>query len=209
MSLVENSTEAIQGWNQQAENREEVLEDLRFSIGELRRAAAIIGSLLDLSRQTQTYVEPVDMNRAIDDALRVLRNQYKHLPVEIEKDYGDLPVVEGNFANLGQVLINIIRNAIQALQNGKGRIGLSTRYRSATDSVVIICQDSGVGIPSDSLKDIYKPFFTTKTVGQGAGLGLYISHEIIRRHGGQIRVKSQEGRGTVVTIELPCKRRES
>ena len=209
MSLVETSVETIAGWEMQAEKREEVLDDLHFSIGELRRSASIIRSLLDLSRQTQTYVEEVDMNRAVDDALRVLHNQYKNLPVEIVKAYDDaLPPVEGNFANLGQVLINIIRNALQALPGGKGRITLTTRQQS-TDTVIIECRDTGIGIPAASLKDIFKPFFTTKTVGQGTGLGLYLSHEIIRRHGGQIRVASEKGRGTVVTVELPCRRGES
>ena len=209
MSLVETSVETIAGWEMQAEKREEVLDDLHFSIGELRRSASIIRSLLDLSRQTQTYVEEVDMNRAVDDALRVLHNQYKNLPVEIVKAYDDaLPPVEGNFANLGQVLINIIRNALQALPGGKGRITLTTRQQS-TDTVTIECRDTGIGIPATSLKDIFKPFFTTKTVGQGTGLGLYLSHEIIRRHGGQIRVASEKGRGTVVTVELPCRKGES
>jgi two-component system NtrC family sensor kinase len=209
MSLVETSVETIAGWEMQAEKREEVLDDLRFSIGELRRSASIIRSLLDLSRQTQTYVEEVDMNRAVDDALRVLHNQYKNLPVEIVKAYDDaLPAVEGNFANLGQVLINIIRNALQALPEGKGRITLTTRQQSA-DTIVVECRDTGIGIPEASLKDIFKPFFTTKTVGRGTGLGLYLSHEIIRRHNGQIRVASEEGRGTVVTVELPCRRREA
>ncbi|MDP3096721.1 MAG: ATP-binding protein [Syntrophales bacterium] len=209
MSLVETSVETIAGWEMQADKRDEILEDLRFSIGELRRSAAIIRSLLDLSRQTQTYVEAVDMNRAVDDALRVLHNQYKNLPVEIVKAYDDaLPAVEGNFANLGQVLINIIRNALQALPEGKGRITLTTRRPSA-DIVAVECRDTGVGIPAVSLKDIFKPFFTTKAVGRGTGLGLYLSHEIIRRHGGQIRVASEKGRGTVVTVELPCKRREA
>lgn len=209
MSLVETSVETIAGWEMQADKRDEILEDLRFSIGELRRSAAIIRSLLDLSRQTQTYVEAVDMNRAVDDALRVLHNQYKNLPVEIVKAYDDaLPAVEGNFANLGQVLINIIRNALQALPEGKGRITLTTRRPSA-DIVVVECRDTGIGIPAASLKDIFKPFFTTKTVGQGTGLGLYLSHEIIRRHSGQIRVASEKGSGTVVTVELPCRRRES
>ncbi len=91
MSLVENSVETIGGWHTLPENRDEILDDLRFSIGELRRAGVIIRSLLDLSRQTQTYVEPVDMNRAIDDTLRILYNQYKKLPVDIEKNYGDVP----------------------------------------------------------------------------------------------------------------------
>ena len=209
MSLVETSVETIAGWEIQADKRDEVLEDLRFSIGELRRSAAIIRSLLDLSRQTQTYVEAVNMNRAVDDALRVLHNQYKSLPVEIVKAYDDaLPAVEGNFANLGQVLINIIRNALQALPEGKGRITLTTRQPSA-DMVAVECRDTGIGIPAASLKDIFKPFFTTKAVGRGTGLGLYLSHEIIRRHNGQIRVASEEGKGTVVTVELPCRRREA
>ena len=208
MSLVENSVETIEGWNALPENREEILDDLRFSIGELRRAGVIIRSLLDLSRQTQTYVEPVDLNRAIDDALRILYNQYKKLSVDIEKDYGDVPAVEGNFANLGQVLLNIIRNALQALPDGNGQVFLTTRYLAGTDTVAFECRDTGAGIPATSLKDIFKPFFTTKAVGRGTGLGLYISHEIIRRHDGQIRVASEEGRGTVVTVEIPCRRRE-
>jgi two-component system NtrC family sensor kinase len=209
MSLVETSVETIAGCEMRADKKDEILDDLRFSIGELRRSAVIIRSLLDLSRQTQTYVEAVDMNRAVDDALRVLHNQYKNLPIEIEKAYDEaLPAVEGNFANLGQVLINIVRNALQALPEGKGRITLTTHQPSA-DIVAVECRDTGVGISAVSLKDIFKPFFTTKTVGRGTGLGLYLSHEIIRRHNGQIRVASEEGKGTVVTVELPCRRREA
>jgi len=208
MSLVESSVETIEGWKLQAENPDEILDDLRFSLGELRRAGAIIRSLLDLSRQTQTYVEQIDVNRAIDDALLVLYNQYKNMDAEIKKDYEHLPLVKGNYANLGQVLINIIRNALQALPEGKGEIFLKTRYAATADTVVIVCSDTGRGIPGASLKDIFKPFFTTKVVGRGTGLGLYISHEIIRRHGGQIRVESEEREGTVVTVELPCKRRK-
>ena len=147
---------------------------------------------------------------AIDDALRILYNQYKYLRVEIEKNYDEnLPVVEGNFANLGQVFINIIKNALQALPNGAGRIVLSTRYNRERDSVVIECRDTGKGIPAGHQKDIFKPFFTTKGVGEGTGLGLYISHEIVKRHGGSIDVTSEEGRGASLTIELPCHRREA
>ena len=153
-------------------------------------------------------MEPVDLNRAIDDALRILYNQYKKLPVGIEKEYGDIPAVEGNFANLGQVLLNIIKNALQALPDGQGQVTLTTRHLADTDTVAFECRDTGEGIAAASLKDIFKPFFTTKAVGRGTGLGLYISHEIIRRHDGQIRVTSEEGRGTVVTVEIPCRRRE-
>ncbi|MBU2026154.1 MAG: hypothetical protein KJ814_00845, partial [Proteobacteria bacterium] len=102
MSLVETSVDTIGGWEVQKGDREEVVDDLRFSLGELRRAGAIIRSLLDLSRQTQTYTETVDINRAVDDALRVLYNQYKNLPVEIAKDYDDTsPVGEGKLCKFG------------------------------------------------------------------------------------------------------------
>jgi two-component system NtrC family sensor kinase len=148
MSLVESCVETIGEWKNQGENREEILDDLRFSIGELHRAGVIIRSLLDLSRQTQTYVEPVDMNRAIDDALRILYNQYKKLPVDIAKNYGDIPAVEGNFANLGQVLLNIIKNALQALPDGNGQVSLTTRYLAGTDAVVFECRDTRYTAPA-------------------------------------------------------------
>jgi len=71
--------------------------------------------------------------------------------------------------------------------------------------VVIECRDSGKGISDNQLQNIFKPFYTTKEVGKGTGLGLYISHEIVKRHGGLIHVESEEGKGSVFSIELPCK----
>lgn len=206
-SLIQSSLETI---SKPEKIGDDVADDLKFSLKELRRMRDIVKSLLDLSRQTQVYVEPVPVNVAIDDALRILYNQYKYLRVEIEKNYDEnLPVVEGNFANLGQVFINVIKNALQALPNGAGRIILTTSYDSGKDSVAIECRDTGKGIPARHLKDIFKPFFTTKGVGEGTGLGLYISHEIIKKHGGSIDVTSEEGSGTSLTIELPCHRRET
>jgi len=208
-SLLQNSTETISDWPETFKEREEVIDDLTFSLKELKRAGGIVKSLLGLSRQTQTYVEPVNINVAIDDALRVLHNQFKTLPISIEKDYEEaLPPVEGNFANLGQVFINIIKNALQSLPEGKGVINLKTSYRRETDSVFFECRDTGEGIPAVHIKDIFKPFYTSKPVGKGTGLGLYISHEIIKRHGGDVSVSTEPGKGSVFVIELPCKRRE-
>ena len=208
-SLLQNSTETISDWPETFKERGEVIDDLTFSLKELKRAGDIVKSLLGLSRQTQTYVEPVNINVAIDDALRVLHNQFKTLPISIKKDYEEaLPPVEGNFANLGQVFINIIKNALQSIPEGKGTINLKTSYRRETESVCFECRDTGEGIPAAHLKDIFKPFYTTKPVGKGTGLGLYISHEIIKRHGGDISVSTEPGKGSVFVIELPCKRRE-
>lgn len=206
-SLIQSALEALRT-NQDPDQREELLEDLQFALKELQRAAAIVRSLLGLSRQTQTYLEPVQLNLVLEDALRVLHNQYKHFDVEIVKRYSEnLPEIGGNFANLGQVFINIIKNALQSLPGGKGKIELETVYLEDQDAVQVECRDSGQGIPENHLKDIFKPFFTTKEVGQGTGLGLYICHEIVQRHEGCITARSEAGRGTTITVMLPRKRR--
>lgn len=208
-SLIQTSIESMGKWEEKGDDEDEIIDDLEFSLKELKRTRDIVKSLLDLSRQTQTYVEPVNINVVIDDALRVLHNQYKYLSVSIEKDYDEnLPEIEGNFANLGQVFINIIKNALQVLPESKGKISLTTRHKKETNSVIVECRDTGNGIPPETVKDIFKPFFTTKGVGKGTGLGLYISHEIIKRHGGDIYVKSEDGEGSTFTVTLPCRRRE-
>lgn len=206
-SLIQTDIELIQ---EQAEKRDldkALLEDLSYSLRELNKTKEIVKSILDLSRQTQTYTEEVDMNAVIDDALQVLHNQYKTMEVKIEKHYdSNLPTIQGNFSNLGQVLINIINNALQALPDGRGLLTLSTSCRQDIGSVVVECRDNGTGIPAGIMKDIFKPFFTTKEVGKGTGLGLYVSYEIIKKHAGEIRVNSVEGQGTTFIIVIPCKR---
>jgi two-component system NtrC family sensor kinase len=141
------------------------------------------------------------------DALRVLHNQYKDTGIEIAEDYErGMPTVQGNFANLGQVVLNIIKNAIQAVDPDAGRILLNTRWSSENSQLVFTCHDNGPGVAAVIRRDVFKPFFTTKPVGQGTGLGLYICHEIIRKHGGAIELESDQGRGTVVKVSLPVDR---
>jgi two-component system NtrC family sensor kinase len=209
-SLIQTCADTVEEWSGIDDAaREELVEDLRFSIRELDRAAEIVRSLLGLSRQTQTYVERVNVNILIDDALRVLRNRYKNTAITIERDLADdLPEIEGNFANLGQVAVNIINNAIQAQQDGKGTITLITRHEEEANMVRVACRDTGRGMSPGEIRDAFKPFFTTKSPGEGTGLGLYIAHEIIQRHGGNIAIQSEPGRGTTVSVTLPCRRRE-
>lgn len=206
-SLIQTDMELVQ---EQAEKRQidqALLENLAYSLKELNKTKVIVKSILDLSRQTQTYLEAVDMNAVIDEALQVLRNQYKSMEITIEKHYDpNLPMIQGNFSNLGQVLINIVKNALQSLPDGRGKLSFFTSVQLDNKSIVVECRDNGIGIPPEIMKDIFKPFFTTKEVGKGVGLGLYISHEIIKKHAGEIRVSSEVGTGTTFTIELPCKR---
>jgi len=131
----------------------------------------------------------------------VLHNTYKNSPLKINRNYGALPAVRGNFGALGQVFINIIKNAVEAAPGERGEISISTSRLNKR--VVVECSDNGAGIPREIVKDIFKPFFTTKEVGKGTGLGLYICHEIVNRHGGSIYAGSNPGGGTRITIELP------
>lgn len=209
-SLIQTSVESIRSLNTAPDALNEVEEDLLFSLKELRRAADIVRSLLDLSRQTQTYEESVNIHDALDDALRILHNQYKSLDIRIIRHYEEnLPSIQGNFANIGQVFINILKNAMQAVADVGGIVTIKTMHKKNDDKVIVEIADNGRGIAEAQLKNIFKPFYTTKTVGQGTGLGLYISHEIVIRHEGAIHVQSELDKGTTFSIEIPCRRRKS
>lgn len=204
-SLVQATIEDIEQLNSEYSLDADMIDDLKFADKELDRARSIVSSLLGLSRQTQTYSEAVDINLVVKDALRILYNQYKHCELNIVEAYAkDLPDIKGNFANLGQVALNIIQNAIQAVIDMKGTIFLSTHFDMNKRQVVLLCKDTGLGIPEDIREDIFKPFFTTKEVGKGTGLGLYICHEIIIKHGGTLRHHKNDGPGTIFEVRLPA-----
>ncbi len=204
-SLVQATIEDIEQQDSESSLDADMIDDLKFADKELDRARSIVSSLLGLSRQTQTYSEAVDINLVVKDALRILYNQYKHCELNIVETYGqDLPDIKGNFANLGQVALNIIQNAIQAVMDMKGTIFLSTHFDVNTRQVVFLCKDTGPGIPEDIREDIFKPFFTTKSVGKGTGLGLYICHEIIVKHDGTLKHQKSNGPGAVFEVRLPA-----
>jgi two-component system NtrC family sensor kinase len=203
-SLVQATIEDIEQLDSENILDADMIDDLKFADKELDRARSIVSSLLGLSRQTQTYSEAVDINLVVKDALRILHNQYKHCELNIVETYAqDLPDIKGNFANLGQVALNIIQNAIQAVMDMKETIFLSTHFDVNTRQVVFLCKDTGPGIPEDIREDIFKPFFTTKAVGKGTGLGLYICHEIIVKHGGTLKHQKSNGPGSQFEVRLP------
>ncbi len=182
----------------------EIGEDLAFSLKELRRAKSIVAALLDLSRQSSSYTEEVSLTVVCQDALRILFNKLKPLPLEISEKYvEDLPAIRGNFANLGQVALNIIQNAAEAFDKKPGHIELGTYVDRARDVVGFYVTDDGPGIAPEVLPNIFNPFFTTKKVGIGTGLGLYLSYEIVHRHGGEIVVETEEGQGATFKVEIP------
>ncbi|MBN2283258.1 MAG: GAF domain-containing protein [Deltaproteobacteria bacterium] len=207
-SLVETTAEMLDELSSSDDRFTEARDDLDFSLKELSRAGEIVKSLLGVSRQTDTYEEPVHMNRVVDDALRVLGNRCRKEDVAVVRELDEtIPCIMGNFSNLGRVFINIIGNAIDALPRPGGTILLRTAYDGSRKEIRIECRDTGRGIPQDIMQEMFKPFFTTKEPGAGTGLGLYLSHEIVKRHGGDIQVLSETGKGAVVTVTLPVERR--
>ena len=186
------------------------------------RIRQIVLSLRNFSRLDESEVKAVDLHEGLDSTLLILQHRLKcHTPgapeIQIVKDYGDLPLVECYASQLNQVFMNVLANAIDALDdrcavqldqitlhaNSLPTIHIQTRSLDA-DWVTIHIQDNGPGIPAELLDQVFDPFFTTKPVGKGTGLGMSISHQIVtEKHGGKIECHSLPGRGTEFVITVP------
>ena len=194
---------------------EQLRDDLEFSLRELRRAKDIVKSLLDASRQKEESKELVDIHTPIEDALKVLYNQYKNKKISIVRKFNAVhSLIRGNTPRLCQVFINLIKNAIDAIGERDGHITIETSNESLSiqgngpavaPGGMVVCRiiDDGEGITKKNFQDIFKPFFTTKPQGKGIGLGLFIVHEIVKDHKGSIQVESNPGNGTIFTLTFP------
>jgi two-component system NtrC family sensor kinase len=203
-SLVQSTVEDLEKWNRATPPDQNLIEDLKFAIKELGRAKGVVASLLGLSRQSESRFETININHVVKDALRILHSRVKQSRVELDEKYDEsIPDIKGNFANLGQVFLNIILNAFQAVDEKGGRISIATYYDKKQNQIVFECKDNGPGIPESIRQDIFKPFFTTKNVGKGTGLGLYLCHEIVTRHGGSIDSENPEDGGAKFSVKIP------
>jgi signal transduction histidine kinase len=164
-----------------------------------RRINAIVSDLRTFSRMDRDVMSEVDLHASLEMSLNLLRNQYKNR-IEIHREYGDVPKIQGYPGKLHQVFMNLLSNAFQAVKD-KGDVWLRTR--AANGNVEIEISDNGSGISQENIKKIFEPFYTTKPVGQGTGLGLSISYGIIEQHGGKIQVASAPGKGSTFTVLLP------
>ncbi|HLL77254.1 MAG TPA: ATP-binding protein [Pyrinomonadaceae bacterium] len=167
------------------------------------RATGIVNNLLNFSRVGGvTEFGGVDVNHVLEDTLQLLEPQMRHAQIEVVRDFdAGLPRAYGNAGKLQQVFTNLLLNARDALPDG-GRITLRTRAEES-DAVTIYVIDDGIGIAPENVARIYDPFFTTKGVGRGTGLGLAVSYGIVQEHSGHIAVESAPGRGTTFRITVP------
>lgn len=170
-----------------------------------RRTKEIVLGLRNFSRLEAAKLQEVDLHQCLDTTLNLLQGEIKNR-IEVHRNYEPIPTVYCYVSQINQVLMNILSNALQAMEGG-GNIWISTTplkgYADKKGRVKISIQDSGKGMTAETLEKIFDPFFTTKGVGQGTGLGLSISYGIVQNHGGEILVRSEVGVGTEFTIILP------
>jgi C4-dicarboxylate-specific signal transduction histidine kinase len=177
---------------------------LETIVQETKRAATIIANLLTFARQRQPERAVTDINQIVRDtlALRQYWLSHQHITLTVHLDDA-LPLTMADTFQLQQVLLNLISNAEHALNgwDGARTLTVTTAYRN--EQIELTVADSGPGIADGDLEQIFNPFFTTRSIGDGVGLGLAVSDGIVREHSGRIRVESTPGRGATFTVELP------
>lgn len=174
-----------------------------------RRTRDIVLGLRNFSRLEEAKLQEIDVHQSLDTTLNLLQGEIKNR-IEVHRHYEPTPLVHCYASQINQVFMNILSNAVQAIE-GNGSVWISTtvlkEYRGSRENrsgwVQVSIQDSGKGMSPETQDKIFDPFFTTKGVGQGTGLGLSISYGIIQNHGGEIQVRSQVGVGTEFIVIIP------
>ncbi len=179
--------------------------DLDKIVNNCLHAREVMRKLLTFARQVPPETSRVSLNLIVKDGLYFVESRCAKAGIEVVRSLDpELPEIEADASQLHQVLVNLVVNAVQAMPNG-GRLTISTQARA--DHVALIVQDTGVGMTAEVKRNIFAPFFTTKDVNQGTGLGLPVVHGIVSSHGGTVDVESEPGRGARFEIRLPLEGR--
>jgi two-component system, NtrC family, sensor kinase len=184
-------------------HRQEICDSLDLIASESRRCGDLVKNLLTFSRTTPMNVQAADLNHVIGQSLRLVQHQLDLAGIQVQQKLDpDLPQVHCDAAQIEQVVLALVMNALDAMPQG-GNLWLTTSFTREPNQVRIVVRDDGSGIPAEILPRIFEPFLTTKETGRGVGLGLAISHSILERHRGAIEVQSEPGRGTTFIVTLP------
>ncbi len=191
---------------------DEIRSDLRKIAESTERVRKIVKGLLDFSRQTKPDPEPTDINRLISSTVSLIENQALIKGVGLKFNPGEnLPILTVDRSQFQSVLLNLIINALDATGPGDSINIYTATGLSASNSgqrgVEIVVADTGSGIPPENLDKLFDPFFSTKGVGEGTGLGLSVTYGIVERHGGTIRVQSEVGKGSRFFVWLPIRKK--
>ncbi len=195
-----------QTWPKQAEALSSIEE-------EIKRGSTIVRNLLDFSRQSHTDSAVTDVNDVLNKLLDIAQKLCSDKNIHVKRTLASrIPFANGNASILHQVFMNIVSNAVEAMENG-GTLHVLTKYIPVLNKIVVEIQDSGPGILEEHIPDVFDPFFTTKASEDGTGLGLAISYTMVKKMGGDIKVTSSRkekqdsahsSTGTTFSIELPA-----
>ncbi len=178
---------------------------LDVSLGEIKRLDFIISQFLTAIRPTQPQLQRANLNELIEEAARFLKPELEQHQVKLKLELrADLPTMPLDANQMKQAFYNLIRNAVQAMNDHGGKLTVMSTYND--HEVIVSFEDSGKGISRENMGNLFQPFFTTRKTG--TGLGLLIVRRIIREHGGEIDIESREGLGTKVSIILPLVERK-
>jgi len=186
-------------------NLDKILRSTRQGV---KRVAEIVHNLRGFARLDRAAVDQIDIHEALSSALEMIRGRLRRRHISVEEEKGELPLISASPVQINQVFLNLLVNAMQAIEvtyQEYGRIIIRTQCNAK--DVIIEIVDNGCGIPAEVLPQIFDPFFTTKMVGDGTGLGLSITHGIVQDHGGRMEVESTPGRGSCFRVILPISRR--
>jgi two-component system NtrC family sensor kinase len=198
------------GWLEDLLAEEELREseniaEFRKSIAKIEehveRARKVVHNMLGYARKMEPRLEDVDVNDTIHQTITILENHARINNIDIQVDLADtIPIIAGDQAQLQQVFLNLISNAIDAI-GSNGAVEVDSQRRD--DVIVVNIRDDGPGLSEEKMRKIFDPFYTTKESGKGTGLGLWVSHSIISKMGGSIQVKNNPDKGAVFTVEIP------
>jgi two-component system NtrC family sensor kinase len=186
---------------QKSKNLEEFKTSVKKIEEHVERARKVVHNMLGYARKMEPRLEDVDVNDTVRQTIGILDNYARINNIDIRTELNpDLPIIAGDQAQLQQVFLNLISNAIDAIRKD-GWIRVRS-IRSGAEILVSVT-DNGPGIPEEMQRKVFDPFFTTKSAGKGTGLGLWISYSIMEKMGGKITVNSKVGEGTTFMVQIP------
>ncbi|MHC4708840.1 MAG: sensor histidine kinase [Planctomycetota bacterium] len=203
LAIITNRVECMERELKSRSNGEVLGDDLAVLREHAERLDAVIKDLLTLGEEEGEASQHIRLNEVAERVIRLLDRTYQARDVQIEEEFAtDLPALRGSTEAIATVCMNLLLNAIDATPPG-GRITVTTRSCTGCTGAELEVRDTGSGIPTEIRHRIFEPFFTTKGAGRGTGLGLAVCNTIVERHGGEIRVDSEPGRGTRFVVCLP------
>jgi PAS domain S-box-containing protein len=205
LGIIRSRAEIVE---RKAKENEELRKDMSTVIGQIDRITKLVNSLLNLAREKKsTVASAVNLNEVVQDVLNLLQHELQRKGIVLDLQFQDGLQVMAESGPLGQVLLNLLVNSVHAIEEAKQngvesdhRITMSVEKKN--DIVELSIQDSGCGIAEENMSQLFKPFFTTKDIGHGTGLGLATSYKLIQSWDGKIFAQSQPGQGATFKIQL-------